>query len=302
MFSLFVSRSGTLGTQTATVTSYMQQDHLGSVAVITNETGAVAERLAYDPWGKRRYVNGVADAAGSIVGVNTDRGYTMQEHIDEMGVINMNARVYDPLIGRFMSPDDIIPNPFDMKAFNRYSYVSNNPLRGVDPTGHLVTLFGGDEGGGGPRFDESLFERFANTSDSWDRSEGATDNFRLDTSAIETPSREVSDASPQGLSATQDGAGFQVANAGVAAVGLIREVDNFITGGLGRASAEALGNGETAKGVGLMVLGAVVGIGNVAVAEGKIVIGATRVVGETALKALGGSQTSSSARNWELGM
>ena len=48
----------------------------------------------------------------------------------------MNGRVYDPLIGRFMSADTIIPNPYDLRAFNRYSYVYNNPLKLFDPTGH----------------------------------------------------------------------------------------------------------------------------------------------------------------------
>ena len=78
--------------------SYFQQDHLGSIAAVTDQTGAVIERLAYDPWGKRRYPNGLADNADSVVGVNTERGYTLHEHLDEIGVIHMNGRVYDPLI------------------------------------------------------------------------------------------------------------------------------------------------------------------------------------------------------------
>ncbi|MEZ5662656.1 MAG: hypothetical protein R3E94_03900 [Burkholderiaceae bacterium] len=51
--------------------------------MITNTQGAVTERLAYDAWGKRRHVDG-------------QRGYTMYEHMDQIGVINMNGRVYDP--------------------------------------------------------------------------------------------------------------------------------------------------------------------------------------------------------------
>ena len=72
-------------------TSYFHNDHLGSIAAITNEAGAVVERLAFDPWGKRRFVNtqpGKADALDAIVGVRTDRGYTGHEHLDEMGVIH----------------------------------------------------------------------------------------------------------------------------------------------------------------------------------------------------------------------
>jgi RHS repeat-associated protein len=139
VFALFTSRSGTLNGLPATTTSYFQQDHLGSIAAITDETGAVTERLAYDPWGKRRNITtfaGTQDKLDVLVGIKTDRGYTEHEHLDELGVIHMNGRVYDPLIGRFMSADSIIPNPYDLRAFNRYSYVYNNPLKLFDPTGH----------------------------------------------------------------------------------------------------------------------------------------------------------------------
>jgi RHS repeat-associated protein len=137
-FAIFVSRTGNLNGNPATTTSYLHKDHLGSVAAITNEAGTTVERLAYDPWGKRRQTNGTNDTADSIVGQKTERGYTMHEHLDEVGVIHMNARIYDPLIGQFMSADDVIPDPTNLKAFNRYSYVYNNPLRGIDPTGHEI--------------------------------------------------------------------------------------------------------------------------------------------------------------------
>jgi len=48
----------------------------------------------------------------------------------------MNARIYDPTIARFMSADSIIPYMYDTQAFNRYSYVKNNPLKYTDPSGH----------------------------------------------------------------------------------------------------------------------------------------------------------------------
>jgi RHS repeat-associated protein len=114
---------------------YLHHDQLGSIVAMTNTAGVVVERLAYDPWGKRRFINGTADTLDAITSVNIDRGFTMHEHIDEMGIINMNGRIYDPLIGRFMSADPTIPHPFMLKSFNRYSYVLNNPLRLTDPTG-----------------------------------------------------------------------------------------------------------------------------------------------------------------------
>ncbi len=138
VFSLFVSRTGTLGTQSATTTRYFHHDQLGSIAAISDTAGAVVERLAYDPWGKRRFINttpGLPDNLDAIVGVSTDRGYTMHEHLDEMGVIHMNGRIYDPLIGRFMSADPFIQSPGHLQSYNRYAYVMNNPLAFTDPSG-----------------------------------------------------------------------------------------------------------------------------------------------------------------------
>ena len=59
-----------------------------------------------------------------------------------MKFIHMNARLYDPTIGRFLSADTIIQDPYDSQSYNRYSYVRNNPLKYVDPTGHLFGIGG----------------------------------------------------------------------------------------------------------------------------------------------------------------
>jgi RHS repeat-associated protein len=56
--------------------------------------------------------------------------------LDEVGLIHMNGRIYDPATGRMMQADPIIQNPFDPQNFNRYSYVLNNPLSFTDPTGY----------------------------------------------------------------------------------------------------------------------------------------------------------------------
>jgi RHS repeat-associated protein len=134
---------------TAYSSSYLHHDQLGSIIAISNTAGTVVERLAYDPWGKRRFITGAADTLDAITGVNIDRGFTMHEHIDEMGIINMNGRIYDPLIGRFMSADPIIQAPYNLKSFNRYSYVWNNPLKMWDPTGFDALTNPGGNGGGG---------------------------------------------------------------------------------------------------------------------------------------------------------
>ncbi len=144
VFAMQVTRAGNLATGGTSGTAkpaqslqYLHHDHLGSVAVVTDESGGVIERLAYDPWGKRRFTNGTADTSDSIVGLTLDRGFTMHEHLDEMGVIHMNGRIYDPLIGRFMSADPFIQAPENLQSHNRFAYVMNNPLSYTDPSGYF---------------------------------------------------------------------------------------------------------------------------------------------------------------------
>jgi RHS repeat-associated protein len=108
---------------------------LGSIVASTNSNLTVIERLAYDPFGKRRFTNGAYDQVGTIDAQSTNRGFTGHEHLDELDFIHMNARVYDPDIGRFLSPDPTIAHPHNPQSFNRYSYVYNNPLNAIDPTG-----------------------------------------------------------------------------------------------------------------------------------------------------------------------
>lgn len=88
--------------------------------------------------GKRRNTNGAADPTGSLEASGLpNRGFTDHEHIEELGLLHMNGRLYDPLIARFISADPIIADPLSVQAFNRYSYVDNNPLTYTDPTGYL---------------------------------------------------------------------------------------------------------------------------------------------------------------------
>lgn len=66
------------------------------------------------------------------------RGYTGHEHLQWFGLINMNARLYDPAVGRFLSPDPYIQSPDFTQNFNRYSYCLNNPLKYTDPNGEFI--------------------------------------------------------------------------------------------------------------------------------------------------------------------
>ncbi|MFN8695048.1 MAG: RHS repeat-associated core domain-containing protein, partial [Burkholderiales bacterium] len=107
------------------------RDHLGSTVAVTDENGT--EFLGYDAWGKRRNTNGQDNNAAQST--RTDRGYTGHEHIDDIGLIHMNGRLYDPIVGRMMSADPIIQAPYLLQNYNRYSYVMNNPLSLTDPSG-----------------------------------------------------------------------------------------------------------------------------------------------------------------------
>jgi RHS repeat-associated protein len=120
-----------------TLTRYFHTDHLGSIAVITDEAAIVKERLSYDAWGLRRHPDGTPDpSGGGTSGSQTTRGFTGHEHLNEVGLIHMNGRVYDPLLGRFGTPDPMTESPFSTQGWNRYSYVGNSPLNFTDPTGY----------------------------------------------------------------------------------------------------------------------------------------------------------------------
>ena len=80
------------------------------------------------------------EAFGKLEHKGHDRSQSLEssrpELDDEFGLINMNARLYDPEIGRFISPDPILAEPGWSQGLNPYSYVRNNPLTWVDPSGH----------------------------------------------------------------------------------------------------------------------------------------------------------------------
>ncbi len=103
--------------------------------MVGNPTGGTVERLSYDAQGKRRFANGGDDVSNSLRGVTTDFGFTGHEHLDDLGLIHMNGRLYDPRIGRFVSGDPRGQDWRKPQTLNRYSYVKNNPLKYVDPSG-----------------------------------------------------------------------------------------------------------------------------------------------------------------------
>jgi|GEM_PF-899267 len=125
----------------STRVNYFHRDHLGSLIAITDEVGILLEEFSFDAWGKRRYLDwqGEIDlySFSPSIGWETHRGFTNHEHLDSVGLIHMNGRVYDPAIGRFLSADPNIQAPHNLQNFNRYSYVNNNPLSYTDPSGYF---------------------------------------------------------------------------------------------------------------------------------------------------------------------
>jgi RHS repeat-associated protein len=123
----------------APTTVYLLEDHLGGVDGFTSATGALLSRTSNQPFGARRSGDWVGSTPTTgewnQVKATTPRGFTDHEHVDNLGVIHMNGRVYDPVLARFLSPDPVVQAPYDSQAWNRYSYVRNNPLRYTDPTG-----------------------------------------------------------------------------------------------------------------------------------------------------------------------
>ena len=94
------------------------------------------QELSYDPWGRLRNPDTQAVyVPGSEPVLFLSRGYTGHEHLAVFGLINMNARLYDPALGRFLSPDPYVQTDDLSQNYNRYSYCLNNPLRYSDPSG-----------------------------------------------------------------------------------------------------------------------------------------------------------------------
>lgn len=127
------------GVVTSEAVLYLHGDHLGSVAVVTDAEGRKLETRAFDPFGTAWSF----DVWPNLSASNARLGFTSHEHDDELGLINMKGRMYDPRLGRFLSPDPIIQFPFSSQSYNSYSYALNNPLKWTDPTGFTVA-------GGGP--------------------------------------------------------------------------------------------------------------------------------------------------------
>lgn len=132
------------GAGTETFFEYAHRDHQGSIEAVTDANGTVLDQLAYEPYGARKGKDWTANIPAAELDALLDvtsghtrkaRGYTGHEHLDRTGYIHMNGRVYDPVLGRFLSPDPIVQYPTVSQSWNRYSYVGNTPTSFTDPSG-----------------------------------------------------------------------------------------------------------------------------------------------------------------------
>lgn len=112
---------------------YLATDHLGSIREVMKADGDLTSvfHADYDAWGRQT-------VSRDSIGIY--RGYTGHEMLPEFGLINMNGRMYDPLLGRFLSPDNYVQLPDLSQSFNRYSYCLNNPLKYTDPSGEYAVI------------------------------------------------------------------------------------------------------------------------------------------------------------------
>jgi RHS repeat-associated protein len=133
----------------ANTTRYMLEDHQSSVAKITDSSGATYVNESFSAFGARR---DPATWSGPCpcpdlakIAAVSRHGYTGHEAIGgmSMGLNHMNGRVQDAITGRFLSADPYVSEPGNTQNYNRYSYVHNNPLSYIDPSGFDVVCYGG---------------------------------------------------------------------------------------------------------------------------------------------------------------
>ena len=193
----------------------------------------MVQRLSFDAHGKRRLADWTAgDPAAPDA--ETPRGFTGHEHLDSVGLIHMNGRVYDPALGRFLSADPFVPNPTATQSFNRYTYVYNNPLSYTDPTGFWGEMdgYGGDSGGRDGGFASPDFGSGSSGSSSPSASPG-DDNIGADSDRSFLDRLQDFLDSPFGKSVGGIVGGFAT-GAGMAATG------GAVALGVGSAIAEAV--------------------------------------------------------------
>jgi RHS repeat-associated protein len=108
---------------------YLHTDVRGSVELVTDESGNAVGKRSYDVWGRLPS----QPPQSYLRSANVE--FTGQEDELDLGLVNLNGRIYDPRLGRFTTPDPFLSTGRGAQALNRYSYVENNPTSLIDPSG-----------------------------------------------------------------------------------------------------------------------------------------------------------------------
>jgi RHS repeat-associated protein len=111
---------------TGATKAFMHRDHLASVRLVTDATGAITEATNYASYRERLNT-----------GFQTQKSYIGERFDPETGLLYLNARYMDPVLGRFISPDDWDTTKEGVGT-NRYAYAQNDPVNKSDPNGHAV--------------------------------------------------------------------------------------------------------------------------------------------------------------------
>ncbi|WP_423128674.1 RHS repeat-associated core domain-containing protein [Gaoshiqia sp. Z1-71] len=112
------------------------RDHLGTMTHLKNAGTGVVDEYSFDAWGRRRDKDDWTYTLTGEPALFAGRGFTAHEYLADFNLYNMNGRMYDPVVGRFLSPDPVVQAPGFTQSFNRYSYCLNNPLIYTDPSGY----------------------------------------------------------------------------------------------------------------------------------------------------------------------
>jgi RHS repeat-associated protein len=112
------------------------RDHLGTITHLKNGSNP-ADEYSFDAWGRRRDKDDWTMTLTSEPALFADRGFTAHEYLEDFKLYNMNGRLYDPVVGRFLNADPFIQDAGFTQNYNRYSYCLNNPLKYSDPSGYI---------------------------------------------------------------------------------------------------------------------------------------------------------------------
>ena len=199
-------------------------DNLGSILSVMNEKGKKVFDASYDAWGQQTV---------TLNDIDLHRGYTGHEMLTEFDIINMNGRLYDPVLGRFFNPDNYVQLPDNSQSFNRYSYCLNNPLKYTDPTGEFWNLIIGATIGG-------LFN--------WAAHDFQYNGNGLKYFAVGALAGAVSAGVASGVNVAMAGGNFWTGAAGVAEGDVLQgAIQGMMIGALNHAQHDPTNNPEAAK-------------------------------------------------------